>query len=270
MAISTYASYRVKTVSPSQRLQDYKASVSSVTGRMMSHWLSASDGGSAPSTAVVPTNATAGALGQRNGAGILRFGQVIISMSLGGLYIIYDRLSHQGGLSGTALGAQTTNLPTAALTRYTSGVGVVPMIEIYTAIGTAGSATANVVASYTNQAGTAGRTTGAVLFGQTSYNTAQRAFWLPLQPGDTGCRSVESVTISETSGTAGNFGVTLCKPLFFMPTFSVGGQILTYDSMLTMCGNMPQIVDNACLAYLQVANNTSTGFSLTASRIIEE
>lgn len=125
--------------------------------------------------------------------------------------LIVDRLSHQGSLSGTTTGAQTTNLPTAALTRYTSGEGVHAALTIWNALGTN---TTTVTASYTNQAGTSGQTTPAIAFTSGTGNGAPGMLHpLPLQEGDTGVRSVESVTLSGSTGSAGNFGVVLYKPL---------------------------------------------------------
>lgn len=197
----------------------------SITGNTIlgSTWVVTPDsGGSAPSTAAVPA-ATDG--------GLFRSGDVTsssyttyvagASSSTGANYahalLLCDRLSHQGGLSGTTTTAQTTNLPTAALTRYTTGEGVFIGIEIYSSVGTTGT---TITASYTNQAGTSGRTTREAVFGGTGYTNAGRVLILSLQDGDTGVQSVESVTIAASTGTAGNFGVTLFKPLAVFGTSS--------------------------------------------------
>lgn len=174
-----------------------------------------------------------------------------------GIYFVVDRLSHQGGLDGTLTTAQTTNLPTAALTRYTSGVGVMIGLTIYTSIGATAT---TVTASYTNQAGTSGQTTIAQAIGTSTANTSSRMILLPLAAGDTGARSVESVTLAATTGTIGNFGVTLFKIL---------GAISVSDSQLNftgdqitggLLGGIPDITDNAHLSLLCLPNaTTSTG-----------
>ena len=76
--------------------------------------------------------------------------------------IMIDLLNISGGLSGTVTTPQTTNLPTAALTRYTSGEGVMAGIIIFSTVGTTST---TITISYTNQAGTSGRTSTATSFG---------------------------------------------------------------------------------------------------------
>jgi hypothetical protein len=132
----------------------------------------------------------------------------------GGLLI--DRLVH-GGLVANITTTQDstsdpTKFPTAALTRYTSGEGVFMALEVYTAMG----ATDTVYTfSYTNQAGTSGQTTTLGMSG----NPAADQFWpIPLAAGDTGVRSVESVSLTPSTGTAGNFGITLFKPIAIIPS----------------------------------------------------
>ena len=164
--------------------------------------------------------------------------------------LLYDRLSHQGGLSGIVATAQTTNLPTAALPRYTTGAQVWIGLEIYTAVGATAT---TVTANYTNQAGTAGRTTKAVAFGGSGTNSAGTIVILPLADGDTGVRSVESVTLAATTGTAGNFGVTLIMPLFVLPPAYGGIPESIYANGL-MAGKMIELVSNACLGVLTKAN----------------
>lgn len=162
--------------------------------------------------------------------------------------MIIDRLSHQGGLSGTVTTEQTTNLPTAALTRYTSGVGVMIGIHTHTAIG---ATIQTVTANYTNQAGTSGRTTIAVDYGGGAGEYARAGTFriLPLQDGDTGARSVEGVTLSGSTGTAGAFGVCLFKPILCF-TF---GAIESYhfnQSPALRGFAFPEVDDDACLDIL--------------------
>jgi hypothetical protein len=40
---------------------------------------------------------------------------------------------------------------------------------------------------------------------------------MPLQAGDRGVKSVESLTLSASTGTAGNFGLTLFRPIMTFP-----------------------------------------------------
>ena len=214
--------------------------------------------GAAPSTAVVPTSATAGALGQLDGGtGRLSIiGAKWGTLALGSL-IIADRLSHQGGLSGIVTTAQTTNLPTAALTRYTTGEGVMLGLSVYTAVGATAT---TVTASYTNSDGTSGRTTPAVAFGGTNFGTAAgRLILLPLQSGDRGVRSVESVTVAATTGTAGNFGVVLFKPLVSINVDCADQYSSTPSDMISgrLAGLAPEVLDGACLFGICITNAAS-------------
>lgn len=166
-----------------------------------------------------------------------------------GWAMLCDRLSHSGGLSGTLNTTQTTNLPTAALTRYTSGDGVHAALEYYSAVGTNSGVTAT--ASYTNQAGTAARTSLAIAANRAAgWGMTGNMHPIPLQVGDSGFKSVESVTLSATTGTAGNFGVTLYKPLASWP---LNAPVLT--SGIDLAGNIPEITASACLFWVIMQYN---------------
>lgn len=177
--------------------------------------------------------------------------------------LLIDRLTHQGGLSGIVTGAQTTNLPTAALTRYTSGAGVCIGVNVYTNVGATAT---TLTASYTNQEGTAGKTTKAVQFGGTSRNAAATCVILPLADGDTGVRSVESVTIAASTATAGSFGVFLFKPLTWIPP---GVNVRDYQVYIEglQAGRMIELTPNACLTVL--SRSTSTFSAALSLRLLE-
>ena len=207
--------------------------------------------GSIPSTAVAPDSTTAGAIEIVNaGSGKLVVTGANLSTNASSTSLILcDRLSHQGGLSANVTTAQTTNLPTAALTRYTDGAGVLIGISVYTANS---STVSTISVSYTNQAGVSGRTTPA----QDLAPTAQRLMWLPFQSGDSGVRSVESVTVSTATGTAGNLGVTLFKPIcgFELRGIGYNNQCDLFSN--SMFGGIEEIKDNACLFWVSFAPST--------------
>lgn len=147
---------------------------------------------------------------------LARVSQVHGSGSSWGL--IVDRLSHTGGMVGNPSGTfpveQTTNLPTAALTRYTDGVGVMPVLQGYAGTMT-GAASVTATIRYTNEAGTANRVSKEIVLPANLSRYA--SFIFPLQDGDAGCRSVEGFTLNADMGVAGNLGITLVKPLAFFP-----------------------------------------------------
>lgn len=173
-----------------------------------------------------------------------------------------DLLAHSGGMSGTVTTEQTTGLPTAALPRYTSGDGVMAALNVYTTLGsTATTATLN----YTNQSGTAGRTSQPLVV--PSNIGAKTVIIFCLQDGDTGVRSVEGLTLAGSTGTAGNFGVLLFKPLVMLGgTCAEGIDRSPTREMLLSGGAIAEILPGACLdaLYTQV---TSSGAPVITAQL---
>lgn len=237
-----------------QRYMASKASVTTVSARSYSTWLSGGfpAAGAIPTTGAAPTRATAGALGQENPLGTGYLLRTILSWTARGTFTFADRLSHQGGLSGTATGAQTTNLPTTALTRYTTGVGVQIGLEIYTAIGATGT---TVTASYTDQGGTSGNVAPLTTWGGTGFNGVSRIVILPYAVGDSGARAVASVTATATTGTLGAFGVTLFQPLLTLPV----SLDVDVEALFGQGCWFPEILTDACLFGIVHTNGTATG-----------
>lgn len=224
-----------------------------IPGRPMTLWTydGQPSAGVAPGAVAVPTNATAGSLSQASPGGGRQqwMTQVWAGGFSTGTLVLYDRLLHIGGLSATTTSAQTVG---GTLTRNTGGVGNMVWVEIYTIIGTTGT---TVTASYTNQAGTASRTTAAVVMGGTDFREATRVLLLPLQAGDYGIQAVASVTVLASTGTAGNFGVTVGRPLAYigMGTPGAGG----WRDYSTGLPGIPEVGSGACLAWLWYPNLAS-------------
>jgi hypothetical protein len=257
MALADYSAYKTAVAANSGNFPFTKQFTNS-TGtslRLVSSWIDPPNAGATPSTAAACNAGTTGALVTQprltatTNPLYLAGADVGSGYPFGATTVVVDRLSHQGGLSGVPTTAQTTNLPTAALTRYTSGVGVMAAIEIHSAIG---STATTVTASYTNQDGTAGRTTKPVAIGGSGLNVARLLLPLPLQDGDTGVRSVESVTLAANTTSAGNLGVTLFKPLLLMPGHSLNGghQPNHWDGLLCGGQKLVGVDDDACLQLL--------------------
>jgi len=107
-----------------------------------------------------------------------------------------------------------------------------------------------------------------VTFGGTGYREASRFIILPLPAGKTGWQQITSVFIAASTTTAGNFGVTLFKPLSMLFDYSPGNQFV-YDGIVGSGGNLPYIAQNACLFYIVMSNATSSG-SLVARHVLIE
>jgi hypothetical protein len=269
MALADLDAYLSKLQGPYGYIPFTKGYTSQGAGNAVwrSLWTQAPFAGATP-TSGAPTRTTTGALPgfENGGSDTLRIARVTAGNSIPTnapfTLMLADRLSHSGGLDATSVAAQTTNLPTTALTRYTTGAGVFACLEIYTQIGTTAT-TATV--SYTDQGGTAGNTSAAVAIGATNRREIGTLIPISLAAGDTGVRAVASVTLALSTGTAGNFGVTLLKPLALIPVHP--GLVTTWEAALGGgCGNLAEIVDDACLTFIQViGGGQSAGGVFTGS-----
>jgi hypothetical protein len=117
-----------------------------------------------------------------------------MAAAIGGV-ILCDRLWHNSGIVVTTTTAQTVNSPAwPARSRdgTVNGDGVMVALEVSAAT-TNGSAVTNITMSYTNEAGTAGRTATMPSFPATCAANAFIPF--NLQAGDSGVRSVQSLTL---------------------------------------------------------------------------
>lgn len=162
---------------------------------------------------VVPTDATAGfptinAFGGGNTGYLdsIHWGNTVV-----GRIALYDRLFHAGSFS-------LATLQTFTLASQPSYVGRLPGssyegLEIFLEINAAVAASAVTVAvGYTNQDGTAGRTTGASS-ALTSFIT-RRLIQMPLQAGDKGVQKIDTVVIGGTVAATGTVNVIVARRLW--------------------------------------------------------
>ena len=170
--------------------------------------------------------------------------------------MLVDMQGYFPGINMNLATAQTmVGTPTL---RYANGVSVRAALVI---TATSGATAHNVAMSYTNTAGTSGRTlpvtvsctASAITPHITHSGTAANNYgpFLPLASGDLGVQSVQSVTISAASG-AGTAALALYRPLMTIPLTSVG--IATERDFLNQLPSLPRIVDGACLTWLYFAN----------------
>lgn len=222
---------------------------------------------SAPGAVAAPTKATAGAIPFTNpGGGREKWlpQAIAVPQTNGDIaaILLYDRLLHISGLSGTTTTPQTVG---GTLTRNTGGVGNMIFYEIYSAVGSTNGRT--ITASYTDQDGNSGVTSGAQVFGGSDgkYNDDRVMVPIPLAAGDTGVQAVASVTVSATTGGAGNFGITIARPLALLVAGGRGG--LGLDMTVGPTG-IPEIDTDACLATaIQVSTTTEVGFFAMLSTV---
>lgn len=151
--------------------------------------------------------------------------------------------------------------------RYANGAGVRAYLVTNT---TTGATAHNLSVSYTNQAGTSGRTlpvavscTASSIAPHISHSgTAANNYgpFLPLDSGDTGIRSVQSVQLSAASG-AGTASLVLARPLLTLPLTAAG--VASERDLLNQLPSLPKIEDGACLVWLYfsgAATAASTNF----------
>jgi hypothetical protein len=191
--------------------------------------------------------------GQRNA--VLRASMT--SGSAGPLVILVDRLSHMGGLNGTTTpGNQTVNvdLTTLAGTRCASDYSdVVWWAEIYTDIGTTA---VTMTVNYTDS-GNTGRTTTLSFGGASPLNQDSRIFpIIPAAATPLPIKSVQSISLSASTLTAGSFGITATREIapFALPLVANYADLYDWARL-----GAPTVAGDACLAFIQLCTTTSTG-----------
>jgi hypothetical protein len=161
--------------------------------------------------------------------------------------IVYDRLVGVGGLALGSTGDKTVN--SAALTRYTDGVGVEAWLELTTA------STANVgvvsMNSYTDS-GDGASVGGSVTFAAAAQNI-DSMFVMPLAAGDVGVKACATINVG-TATTSGVANLLLVKRLFQIPLIANIGTVIDYTRGYP---GMPRLFDGATLALAIVAGGTS-------------
>lgn len=254
-------------LSLSRRTNLYKQSQTNVAGGFVSLWKAPGNptAGANPAAfgagGAIPTKATAGAvaIGANPAAGrSLYIGRLEMSAAQQGTFILYDRLWACSGMSGAVNTGQVV-APAPVLTRITDYTQVEAWLEVYTAIG-ATPVTATL--SYTNEGNTAGRSATLTTIASAP---AGRMMRFDLQAGDQGVRTVASVTLSATTGTAGDFGVTLLRRLAEVPVM-VPNVNTVLDALST---GLPLIDQDAALAFMHLGTTTSSGLTLGGLDVIE-
>ena len=183
--------------------------------------------------------------------------------------MLVDLQGYYPGISNNTTSAQTL-LGTPTL-RYTNGEGVRAFM-VQTAV--AGATAQNIALSYTDQAGNAANAlpvtvacTASAIAGHISHSgTAANNYgpFLPLASGDTGIRSIQTVTMSAAN--TGTFALCLARPLASI-TLSVSG-LMTEKDLLNQIPSLPEIKDGACLVWLYGAG-AATAASTTFAGGIE-
>lgn len=236
----------------------YKASVATqAAGYLTALWRAAGSPGAAaiPGAAETPTDDTLGTWALPS-PGALDF--YILRASLGGVTIgtrlVYDRLAHMGGLSGTTTGDQTVGVDLVTASGAgrcaADGSDVNWFAEMYTAIGTTAQ---TVTVTYVDQADQ-DRTVTISIGGASPLNQPGRCIQIIPNNGQT-IKSVTKINFGTSTGTAGSWGITARKLLF-----SIGQLLANIAPPADFAAiGAPKIAGTSCLEICVICSTTSTG-----------
>jgi hypothetical protein len=205
--------------------------------------------GSSTTAGTVPTDATAGhpAIPAFGGGATGYLAQVDFGSSVACRLKLFDLLWKGGAY---AFNANTSgNTPTSYASRIPGGVYGDEQIWVEQV--SAGTGVQSVNATYTNQAGTTGRSTGTVA--APAAMIVGRMFQLPLQAGDTGVQGVTGVVGSVA--TAGTFNVLVLRPLW-SGRVKIANDGDLHDLLKT---GMPEVFADSALMLAVAPDSTATG-----------
>jgi hypothetical protein len=206
--------------------------------------------GSSTAAGVVPTDATAGfpTINAFGGAAKGYLAQVDFGSNFACRMKLFDCLFKAGAYAFNA--AVTLAGQPSYSSRVVGGTNFGDT-QIWIEAVTAFTGNLSLAVTYTNQAGTTGRTTGTIATGSTP--TLGRMLQLPLQAGDTGVQRIDSVTA--TVSTVGTFNVLVLRPLWSGRVRATNdGDV--HDLFKT---GMPELFADSALLLAVSPDSTSTG-----------
>lgn len=204
---------------------------------------------------VVPTDATAGfpRINAFGGSAVGYLSRVQYASSVVQRLELWDVL--WGYNVPTTPAAPTTYTMSGAasfLGRTPDGIG--GGCRIFLCISSAVAANAvTITVTYTNSAGTTGRSTGASP-ALTSF-TVNRFIEMPLQAGDSGVRAIESVVVGGTAAATGAVNIMVMRPLWTQRVpIANGGDVHGIDKT-----GMPIVYADSALMLTCIPDSTSSG-----------
>lgn len=259
----------------SSRIVLDKASLANqVLGRMCSLWRATGQPaqGAIPTVAALCTNALTGAVQftQQVAPSTSYVAQMAILASNSAMsWELHDRLCHVGGLVLNVTTAQTvTGMDMLSLAVPADRLGdasygdVQCWLEVYTDGGaTASNATINVTfddgsTGNLNTMAVGGTIRAGNMFSIDALRTTA-------QQGRN-IRGVNSVTLSASTGTAGNFGFTFTRPRAYIPT-PLANLAQVYDWWNL---GIPEVPNGSCLQFMGVPSTTTSGTLRGGGKII--
>lgn len=175
-----------------------------------------------------------------------------------GAIMLMDRIWHNGGYNATLLTAQNSTTPAwpaRSADGTANGDGVLLAVEVSAATG-AGVPTITI--SYTNQAGVAGRTATNIT-ATVATSAIGATYLIGLQAGDTGVRSVQSLTLSAT-WTSGTINLVAYRFLAMLEIPAAG----IANAVDALTSGMPRLY-NGTVPWLAFVPSTTTAAVITGS-----
>ena len=228
--------------------------------------------GAIPTTAAVCTNATTGALGftQQTAPSESYIGVLDVVGSNSAFTLeIHDRIAHMGGLLLNVTTAQTiTGLNLDTLAPSADRIGdpnysdVQWWLEVYTDGGaTASNATINVTFDDNTSANVNTQAVGGTIRAGNRFSVD--ALRTVAQQGKN-IKAINSVTLSASTGTAGNFGFTCTRPRAYLPM-----GLANFGSKADWAAlGLPGVPNGACLEFMILPSTTSSGTLRGGGKII--
>jgi len=175
-----------------------------------------------------------------------------VSSAQAGVLLLCDRLWHNSGFTITSTGAQTVNSaawPARDSNGSTDGVGVILGVEVS---GATGAGTPTITVGYTNAANASGKTaTNSVA---TVASSAAGTFYpIGLAAGDTGVRSVQTLTLSAT-WTSGTIHLVAYRVLASLELSAAG----LPNAIDALTSGMPRCYDTTVPFLIFVPQTTTT------------
>lgn len=251
-----------------------KANLANQTaGRMCSFWRATGQPaqGAIPAAAAICTNATQGGVpfNQQTAPmeSYLAY-MAVMGFNSGSSFEIHDRLAHMGGLILNVTTSQTVSLDLEALSVPAERIGssdfgdVQTWLEVYGDGGaTASNATINVT-FHDNSSGNLNTLAvgGTIRIGNLFSVDALRT---TAQQG-LNIKRINSVTLSASTGTAGNFGFTFTRPRAYLPApLANKSEVFDWAQL-----GLPVVPNGSCLMFMVTSSTTSSGTLRGGGKII--
>ena len=235
-----------------------------VAGRMCSMWRSTGQ----PAQGAIPTTAAAC---DNTLLGCVQFTQqpVPVESYIGQMAVlpsnsamsweIHDRLAHRGGLVLNVTTSQAVDLDLDLLGISAARIGdtnygdVQTWLEVYSDGGaTASNATINVTFDDNTDANVSVQAVGGTI--RAGHCFSVDALRTGAQQGKN-IKRINTVQLSASTGTAGNFGFTFTRPRAYMPTFLANMSAVFDWAQL----GLPDVPSGSCLQFMVVPSTTSSG-----------